>query len=427
MTKLIKSLEDRFPEIAARYNHELNDRKLSTIAPFSGYKAWWNCDKGHSWFVNVSALTANKQGCSVCAGWQVWEGFNDLASRFPKVAAEWDYFANDKTPEKIAHGTHERINWVCQAKGHKWNVSVFHRTNTGNNCPYCSGKKILAGYNDFLTLQPLLAKEWDFVKNDKDPSTLGGKSHYKAWWICPAHSHSYPSNIKSRSSRNDGCPYCSNRKILVGFNDIATTAPQLMAEWDYKKNTIDPLLIPSGHSNKVYWLCKEGHSWKTSPSQRTFSLTRCPECVKSDSSLIEETFRNQLHTISCLSNISEKLVKLPWSEAKRGSLAVDATAYIEALDKTLIFEYDGGYWHGITSPNVNAINKDIEKTEYLLSRGYIVVRVRQTPLENLPIDNPCLIQLPYKSTHSNKTIPETVERISSALGLLLEGMEAQDV
>jgi very-short-patch-repair endonuclease len=92
--------------------------------------------------------------------------------------------------------------------------------------------------------------------------------------------------------------------------------------------------------------------------------------------------------------------------------------------KTLVFEYDGGYWHGEASPNPNAIGQDIKKTEELLSRGYIVVRVRQTPLEDLPIDNPSLIQLSYKATHSNKLIPETLEQLSRILELLTRCLNA---
>ena len=31
-------------------------------------------------------------------------------------------------------------------------------------------------------------------------------------------------------------PYCTNHLTLTGFNDIATTNPDLISEWDYEKN-----------------------------------------------------------------------------------------------------------------------------------------------------------------------------------------------
>ena len=32
------------------------------------------------------------------------------------------------------------------------------------------------------------------------------------------------------------CPFCSHKKLLSGYNDLATTYPQIAAEWDYEKN-----------------------------------------------------------------------------------------------------------------------------------------------------------------------------------------------
>lgn len=109
MTKEFVSLEDKFPEVAARYNKELNDRDIDTIAPFSGFRVWWDCDKGHSWYNTVSSITASGQGCSVCRGFQVWKGYNDLESCFPEVAASWDYDKNELTPDQVAQGTHTKF------------------------------------------------------------------------------------------------------------------------------------------------------------------------------------------------------------------------------------------------------------------------------------------------------------------------------
>lgn len=43
-------------------------------------------------------------------------------------------------------------------------------------------------------------------------------------------------------------------------------------------------------------------------------------------------------------------------------------------------EYDGSFWHKDTE------GKDIRKTIWLLSNNYLVVRFRETPLNNIPID-----------------------------------------
>lgn len=43
------------------------------------------------------------------------------------------------------------------------------------------------------------------------------------------------------------CPYCSNRKLLKGYNDFLTTNqnPQLLDEWDYTRNTEEGI-FPDG-------------------------------------------------------------------------------------------------------------------------------------------------------------------------------------
>ena len=46
------------------------------------------------------------------------------------------------------------------------------------------------------------------------------------------------------------CGICSNRKMLKGFNDLATTKPELLSRWDYKKNIITPEEVTAGKSHK---------------------------------------------------------------------------------------------------------------------------------------------------------------------------------
>lgn len=33
------------------------------------------------------------------------------------------------------------------------------------------------------------------------------------------------------------CPVCADRAVLSGYNELATTDPNLLAQWDYDKNT----------------------------------------------------------------------------------------------------------------------------------------------------------------------------------------------
>ena len=80
-------------------------------------------------------------------------------------------------------------------------------------------------------------KEWHPTKNNGvDPNYLKSGSIKNIWWICSkGHEWQAPPN---RRSKGTGCPYCNHKKVLVGYNDLLTTHPELKEEWDYEKNNM---------------------------------------------------------------------------------------------------------------------------------------------------------------------------------------------
>ena len=75
-----------------------------------------------------------------------------------------------------------------------------------------------------------------------------------------------------------GCPYCSNRKLLLGFNDLQSRFPLLAGEWHPDKNSpLKPSQLLPGNQ-KLWWLCRAGHEqFETVPNRiRTRGCTRCP-------------------------------------------------------------------------------------------------------------------------------------------------------
>ena len=77
------------------------------------------------------------------------------------------------------------------------------------------------------------------------------------------------------------CPVCADRAVLSGYNDLAATDPNLLAEWDYDKNTdIFPEHISRSSMRKVWWKCRLGHSWRGKISERAIEGKGCRECEK---------------------------------------------------------------------------------------------------------------------------------------------------
>ena len=53
---------------------------------------------------------------------------------------------------------------------------------------------------------------------------------------------------------------------------------QLMTEWNWEKNTeLTPDSVTLGSGKKVWWKCKEGHSWMATVDKRS-SGKGCPYC-----------------------------------------------------------------------------------------------------------------------------------------------------
>ena len=64
-------------------------------------------------------------------------------------------------------------------------------------------------------------------------------------------------------------------------NSLALKFPHLKKEWNYQKNgQLKPENLLPQSNIKVWWICGNGHEWKTTPSQRTRKGegTNCPYC-----------------------------------------------------------------------------------------------------------------------------------------------------
>ena len=148
---------------------------------------------------------------------------------------------------------------------------------SGSKCPYCSGLKLLKGFNDLATTHPDLALEWSERNGDLHPDMVNDKSTKSVWWKCHVCGYEWKQQIKTRVNGGE-CPSCSNRCAITGYNDLASTEPELMKEWDYSKNKIDPTKILRTAYNRAWWKCEFGHSWNAPICDRTLGDCSCKEC-----------------------------------------------------------------------------------------------------------------------------------------------------
>mgnify|MGYP002560870225 CR=1 FL=1 len=127
------------------------------------------------------------------------------------LTAEWDIEKNAPlTPQDVAPGSHKIVWWRCQ-NGHSYRSAVKTRVQ-GRGCPYCANRKVLPGFNDLATVQPLVAKEWhESLNGALTPEMVTAGSHKKAWWIC-SYGHVWKAAIYSRAGvQQCGCPVCAGK------------------------------------------------------------------------------------------------------------------------------------------------------------------------------------------------------------------------
>lgn len=228
-----------------------------------------------------------------------------FADKQPDIASEWAYDLNAPlSPEHFRHKANKKVWWRC-SKGHTWKTTINIRTQQGTGCPICPRPFVkVTDDKNLAVLNPDLAKEWHLEKNgDLSPEDVRPKSNLKIWWQC-SKGHEWQATVASRAL-GTGCPYCYGR-YATKINNLANKYPEIIEEWDYNKNIgLNPSELTPRSNKKVWWRCKNDHSWQAFISNRTGSIKAgCPICARNDRHKYSiETFRfyAKEHGGNCLS------------------------------------------------------------------------------------------------------------------------------
>jgi len=297
---------------------------------------------------------------------------------YPNLVKEFDFEKNlPLTPKNFSFSSGKQIWWKC-LKGHEWKTRVADRTKIikykshtiiGTGCPYCSNKKI-SKENNLMVLYPKLSQEWHPIKNGKLTSQQVTKGYYKkVWWKC-IKGHEWKTTVNSRTGiriKNKkkyfgtNCPFCSGLKVTPN-KTIRVLFPKLVQQWHpSKNNNLKPEQFSKSSNKKIWWLCSNGHEWKTGIGQRTMG-TNCPKC----------SFQSSKPEFRILSEL-ETLFKKVDSRYKFKKTEID----IFIKDINIGIEYDGSYYHK------NKKNNDAKKNRFLKKNSIKLIRVRHEPLIKL--------------------------------------------
>lgn len=226
------------PELAKQWHPTKNGNlKPTEVTANSNKKVWWllpyddpKTGKHFDFEWQARVYDRNKgYGCPYLNGQAVWEGFNDLATMNPDIAAQWHPTKNgDLKPTDITSGSKKKVWWLFPYDDPKtgkhfdfeWQASVNNRTKHNSCCPFLNGRAVWEGFNDLQTVNPELAKQWHPTRNGSlKPTQVTEKSGITVWWLFPYDDPKTGKHFefewKSKViNRNSGCscPYLTTYK-----------------------------------------------------------------------------------------------------------------------------------------------------------------------------------------------------------------------
>ena len=170
-------------------------------------------------------------------------------------------------------------------------------------------------------------------------------------------------------------------------SDLVNDHPQLAREWAVQLNaerlSLSLVTAKTGWARKAYWHCSQNefHCWSAAIRARARGDSPCPFCWQALESQIAQAIAREL-TQTFSFDPSEHKIALPDCE---GAMDVDILVPAPFGGKSLVVEYDSFFQHRCLDGCLHRGNchhtRDRRKTLRLQAMGYVVVRIRELPLD----------------------------------------------
>lgn len=321
-------LQTQCPELAVEWSN-LNTILPTQVTSHSNKIVYWKCAFGHEDYPMSVKRRNNRQGCPICAKqsqtsfpeqaiyYYLKQVFLDAINRYTSEDREIDiYIPSEKLGIEyngyFSHKGKEGKDAVKKAYFHSMGIKLlvvkeykldYEKTNADfyihervtlaeltqlicelllSICGYVSidvdcerdqisikEQYVIHKKEKSIThLYPDLVHEWEQEKNGQiTPELVAAGSNQKYYWRCPKCDNVYKASPKARA-HGTGCPVCCSKRVVTGRNDLQTVYPELLSEWDYDRNLLDPTAVLAGGTTAYYWKCSLGHSYLCTVSNR---------------------------------------------------------------------------------------------------------------------------------------------------------------
>ena len=274
---------DEFPQYIEYYSPN-NTIPIEELVKCDKRSTLWICKNGHEQPKTCEKIAYEGFLCRKCYEESIMENTQHLTDVYPQIRNIWDYEKNDKTPDVIPLSSRDTFYFKCSF-GHEYPNEIRAVLNNSCECLVCTNKKVVAGYNDFKSRYPELAEKLSPELQKVADRILGAEGKYLKW-ICSICGGEYSDAVGNMLKGINNCPYCNNKKVLSGFNDLATRNPDLVDEAYLVGNYMigTDLSKSKNDSNKLaYWICQDcKHIYPMKITDRVLKDERghnpCPRC-----------------------------------------------------------------------------------------------------------------------------------------------------
>lgn len=279
---------------------------------------------------------------------------------------------------------HTKVEITCNEHGPFYMTPVHHWSGIG--CKPCSeAEKRDVRLKKFLSFH---GDKFDYSKVDfKDMTT-------PVTIICRTHGE-FTIRPVNHMNTSVGCKSCARdlRKANTAATIVARFEGVHGDRYDYSEFRYDDMHITSTIS------CKAHGPFPMTPANH-LSDHGCPSCWQNTASKPEIAWISSIKDLSGWAvNNTTKVVGVIG--------AVDSIFEPRELDKPVVIEYDGNYWHSRS----DSMRKDTEKSLLLSDLGYLVVRLRVEGKYVLPDVPSAHLNFGVSEYPSDTLVQELIETI----------------
>ncbi len=380
----------------AKYWSPTNSKLARQVHRFSGKKAFFDCECGHSFQTQVASISDKNVWCSYCSNKKLCDDetcnqcFKKSFASHPKAKYWAD--TNEHSPRQYLKSSHTKHKFVCYNEecGHTFETALHKIVNGNTWCPYCcaySQKLCPEAFNNncdicftksFAALPQ--AAHWS-PKNTVQPWECMKGSSKKYLFVCPNQEcqHEFSTSLAHITSDDRWCPYCPNpSKRLCPDTSLSgcqicrskTFVNHPRAKFWSPKNKKSPEQVFRRSQTKYIFNCQKcKNEFTMSPDSVAGKFSWCPVCKHKTEAKLYEWLQSQFKNV-------KKHVKFDWCK----NHTTDRHLIYDFVIGDIIIELDGPQ-HFIKVSNWQAPEitqwYDRYKEQFAIYNGKSVIRLLQ--------------------------------------------------